>query len=197
MPEDPSDEEGEPIVRCPVEGCGAEKLSRGMHLHVLRSVGDGHGEQGEYPEGIDLENLEVVGRKEVNVDYPEEREAESVARLCPYCERPFKGKNGVLIHLGQMAGRKDHPQNASEVHEPTDFPVVKLDEDENVIAVVNSGVTSSDTGSAEQPDEEGESETPFATFSKDEVDKIYSTLSEAGVEDEDVKRILQRPYQHG
>ena len=197
MPEDPSDEEGEPIVRCPVEGCGAEKLSRGMHLHVLRSVGDGHGAQGEYPEGIDLENLEVVGRKEVNVDYPEEREAESVARLCPYCERPFKGKNGVLIHLGQMAGRKDHPQNASEVHEPTDFPVVKLDEDENVIAVVNSGVTSSDTGSAEQPDEEGESETPFATFSKDEVDKIYSTLSEAGVEDEDVKRILQRPYQHG
>ena len=197
MPEDPSDKEGEPIVRCPVEGCGAEKLSRGMHLHVLRSVGDGHGEQGAYPEGIDLENLEVVGRKEVNVDYPEEREAESVARLCPYCERPFKGKNGVLIHLGQMAGRKDHPQNASEVHEPTDFPVVKLDEDENVIAVVNSGVTSSDTGSAEQPDEEGGSETPFATFSKDEVDKIYSALSEAGVEDEDVKRILQRPYQHG
>lgn len=195
MPEDPSDEEGEPIVRCPVEGCGAEKLSRGMHLHVLRSVGDGHGEQGEYPEGIDLENLEVVGRKEVNVDYPQERETESVARLCPYCERPFKGKNGVLIHLGQMSGRKDHPSNASEVHEPTDFPVVKLDEDENVIAVVNSGVTSSDTGSAEQPDEEGGSETPFATFSKDEVDKIYSALSEAGVEDEDVKRILQRPYQ--
>lgn len=131
------DSDGERVVRCPVEGCNAEKLARGIHLHILRSVGDGHGDQGEYPEGVTLDDLEEVGREEVDVDYPDERASESVARICPYCQTPFKGKNGVLIHLGQMAGRKNHPENASEVHESTDFPVVELDADENIVSVVS------------------------------------------------------------
>ena len=133
----------EKVVKCPVDGCEAEKLSRGMHLHVLRSAGNGHGPQGDVPEHLDCENLEEVGTQEVEVNYPEERKTESVARLCPYCETPFKGKNGVLIHLGQVEGRKNHPTNASEVHEPGDFPVVELDEGENVVAVVEGRIPSS------------------------------------------------------
>ena len=126
----------ERVVRCPVEGCNAEKLSRGMHLHVLRSGGDGHGPSGEIPDHISFDHLETVGSKEVEVNYPDTRNVESVARLCPYCGKPFKGKHGVLIHLGQIKGRKNHPHNASEVHQSEDFPVVKLDENQNVIAVV-------------------------------------------------------------
>jgi len=49
----------------------------------------------------------------------------------------------VLIHLGQVEGRKNHPANASEVHEPGDFPVVELDEAENVVAVVEGRIPSS------------------------------------------------------
>jgi hypothetical protein len=48
----------------------------------------------------------------------------------------------VLIHLGQVAGRKNHPASASEVHEPDDFPVVELDDDENVVGVVSQRVES-------------------------------------------------------
>lgn len=131
----------EPTVRCPVEECDAERLSRGIYLHVRQSAGGGHGPQGEVPEHLDLDNLEVVGSKHVEVNYPEERVVEAVARLCPYCQRPYRGKHGVLIHLGQMAGRKDHPKNASEVHKPEDFPVVELDENDNIVAVVEGSLS--------------------------------------------------------
>jgi len=40
MSEDDRDgERGERVVRCPVEGCDAEHPSRGLHLHLMRSVG--------------------------------------------------------------------------------------------------------------------------------------------------------------
>jgi hypothetical protein len=133
----------ERVVKCPVEGCDAEKLARGIHLHVRMSSGDGHGPKGEVPDHIDFDNLEQVGTQEVELNYPEERQTESVARLCPYCGKPFRGKNGVLIHLGQVEGRKNHPANASEVHESSHFPVVELDEDENVVAVVEGRIPSS------------------------------------------------------
>jgi peptide subunit release factor 1 (eRF1) len=118
-------------------------LTRGLHLHVLRKNDETHGPQGEAPPGLHVDNAETVGSRPVEVDYPEERASEDVARLCPYCQTPFKGKNGVLIHLGQVAGRKNHPGNASVVHEPSDFPVVELDEDENVVAVVEGHILSS------------------------------------------------------
>ena len=126
----------ERVVKCPVDECDAEVLARGINLHILRSKGNGHGPQGEVPDGISLDHLETVGAREVELNYPEERKVESVARLCPYCGKPFKGKHGVLIHLGQIKGRKNHPHNASKVHQSEDFPIVKLDGNQNVIAVV-------------------------------------------------------------
>ena len=133
----------ERVVKCPVAGCDAEVLARGINLHILRSKGNGHGPQGEVPAGISLDHLETVGAREVELNYPEKRKVESVARLCPYCGKPFKGKHGVLIHLGQIKGRKNHPHNASNIHQSEDFPVVKLDENDNVIAVVEGDSPSS------------------------------------------------------
>jgi len=127
----------ERTVKCPVEGCDATPLARGINLHIMRSAGDGHGPQGEVPDDIDTDDLETVGAKEVEMDYPEERESEGIARLCPYCGTPFHGKNGVLIHLGQVAGRKNHPENAGEQHDPDDFPAVLLDDNQNILAVVD------------------------------------------------------------
>jgi hypothetical protein len=181
----------ERVVKCPVEGCDAEKLARGMHLHVLRSVGNGHGEQGEIPEEVSLDDLEEVGTQEVEVNYPAEREVESVARLCPYCGVPFRGKHGVLIHLGQVAGRKNHPPNASRVHEPEDFPVVELDEDENIVSVASSRPTTSpDSDAVEQ---ESDRSGVFAEFSKEEIDYLYEVIH-SETDDERAKNILQQAF---
>jgi hypothetical protein len=190
MSDEPS-RNAERVVKCPVEGCDAEKLARGMHLHVLRSVGNGHGEQGEIPDEVSLDDLEEVGTQEVEVNYPAEREVESVARLCPYCGVPFRGKHGVFIHLGQVAGRKNHPANASEVHEPEDFPVVELDDNENIVSVVSSRQveTPVSDGDEQEPDEPR----TFAAFTKEEVDYL-SSIIHSEVEDERAKRLLQRPY---
>jgi hypothetical protein len=193
MPEDNPEERGEKVVRCPVDGCDAEHPTRGLHLHLMRSVGEGHGPQGEYPD-IDVEDLEEVGRKTVDVDYPDERDSESVARLCPYCEKPFKGKNGVLIHLGLVEGRKNHPKGASAVHEPTDFPVVELDDDENIISVVSNPRAGEEAEYRENAGDGGDDGEAFATFSRAQMDYLYQAISEAGVEDEQVKMMLQRPY---
>jgi len=134
----------EKTVLCPVEGCDEEVLSRGLHLHVLRSTKDGHGKSNEVPPHVDLESAEPVGTEEVEMEYPEERESEGmegVKRLCPYCERPFRGKEGVMIHLGATAGRKNHPKDAPKRHNLDDFPIVRVDENKNVVEVVEEGTS--------------------------------------------------------
>lgn len=129
-------ENDERRVNCPVNGCDETPLARGVNLHVLRSAGGGHGPQGEVPAHISFDDLETVGTGRVAMDYPEERNNEQVARLCPYCEQPFRGKHGVMIHLGQVAGRKNHPEDAPKQHEPDDFAIVQLDDQENIVEVV-------------------------------------------------------------
>jgi hypothetical protein len=165
----------ERTVRCPVEGCEKTTLARGLHLHVMRSGGGGHGESGEIPENIKLEDAETVGTKEVTMDYPEKRDSETVARLCPYCERPFRGKHGVMIHLGQVAGRKNHPEDAPEHHEPEDFDIVHVDENENVIEVVEEG-TSMPSTERRQAGESG--------LDPDKVEEYIQSLRDEGREEE-------------
>jgi hypothetical protein len=184
MTDDDPEERGEKVVACPVEGCDSEHPSRGLHLHLMRSVGDGHGPQGETPD-VDVDDLTEVGRQEVDVDYPDERESESVVRLCPYCHNHFSGKEGVAIHLGLVEGRKNHPRNASDFHSPEDFPVVKLDEKENIISVIESGENTVDEGADEEV---------FATLRKSEVDTLYEAIREAGLENEQAGVILRRVY---
>lgn len=129
----------ERTVRCPVEGCDKVVLARALHLHVGRKVGDGHGTSNEIPEGVDLDSAEEVGTEQVEMEYPEHREAEDVQRLCPYCERPYNGKQGVMIHLGALEGKKNHPKDAAERHELDDFPIVRVDENQNVIETLEEG----------------------------------------------------------
>lgn len=190
MTENDREERGERVVRCPIEGCDAEHPSRGIHLHIMRSVGDGHGDQGDYP-AVNTDDLVEVGRKAVDVDYPDERESESVARLCPYCRQPFSGKEGVMIHLGLVAGRKGHPENASEVHDPDDFPRAERDADENLIGVVSSQQNCDAEGRGSLGKVESE-ESPFVTLSKSEVSYLCGVLNDAGVDDERVTMMLGR-----
>jgi len=121
----------ERTVRCPVDGCDATPLARGINLHLNRSSGDGHGELGEVPDHISTDSLETVGAREVEMDYPEERDNEEYARLCPYCNQTFSSAQGLMIHLGQTAGRKNHPTNPQDRHEISDFPRVEADADGN------------------------------------------------------------------
>lgn len=136
MPQTNKHSNEERTVKCPVEECDYEGLSRSLHLHVRQSSGDGHGPHGDIPESIDFDNLETVGTQKVEMDYPESREVEQVARQCPFCELVFNGKHGVMIHLGQTAGKKNHPEDAAQQVGEDDLPVVEVDEDQNIVNVV-------------------------------------------------------------
>ena len=129
----------ERTVQCPIEECSAEPLARGIHLHVRRSDGGGHGPCGEVPEGVDFNDLETVGERDVAMAYPEERDKETSPRLCPYCLKPFNGTKGVLIHLGQVAGQNMHPEDGSESVDARIFPAVRTDDLGQVTGVINEG----------------------------------------------------------
>ena len=128
----------ERTVRCPVEGCDDEVLARGINLHVMRSSGDGHGPKGDVPDHLSFEDLETIGKQDVEMDYPETRDNEKHARLCPYCSQVFLGIQGLTIHLGQTAGRKNHPENPKEKHDPSDFPQVRVDDKGNVLETIQT-----------------------------------------------------------
>jgi hypothetical protein len=168
----------EKTVRCPVEGCEKEVLSRGLHLHVSRSSGSGHGDQGEVPPNIDLGDADVVGSRSVEMEYPEERDSETVARLCPYCERPFRGKHGVMIHLGQVQGRKNHPEDAPKLHKPDDFAIVHVDENENVIEMVEEPTEMPSTERRREAEKEDES------LDVDDVKEYIEGLREQGLDEQ-------------
>jgi hypothetical protein len=171
----------EKTVRCPVEDCDEKVLARGLHLHIRQSAGNGHEESGEIPSGIDLDDAEAVGTREVEMEYPEKREGESVQRLCPYCERPFRGKQGVMIHLGTTAGRKNHPKDAVDRHELDDFPVVRVDENDNVTEVVEEGTS---LPSTERRQEQESGDTSLDSVSEDDIREHIQNLREQGLNDE-------------
>ena len=128
----------ERTVRCPVEGCEDEVLARGINLHVMRSSGEGHGPKGDVPDHLSFEDLETIGKQDVEMDYPESRDNEKHARLCPYCSQVFLGIQGLMIHLGQTAGRKNHPENPKKNHNPSDFPQVRVDDKGNVLETIQT-----------------------------------------------------------
>jgi hypothetical protein len=170
----------EKTVVCPVEGCESECLSRGLFLHINRSSGDGHGERGEVPADVSVEDAEEVGTREVEMDYPEERYSETVSRLCPYCERPFRGKHGVMIHLGQTAGRKDHPEDAPERWDLDDFAIVHVDENENVVEVVEEATQMPST----ERRQEGQDDSEAGNLDESNVREYIQGLYEQGLDEE-------------
>lgn len=125
----------EDVVKCPIEGCTHDGLSRGIHLHVMQSSGNGHGPHGDIPEHLDFGSLETVGEKNVEMKYPDEQETSETVRLCPFCGRAFQGYRGLKIHLGQKVGHGVHPVDAKDVAK-TDAPIAHVDDDMNVIEIV-------------------------------------------------------------
>ena len=75
------------------------------------------------------------------MDYPETRQTEQVGRQCPFCKKLFRGKQGVMIHLGRVAGDGSHPQNPKEDIESEKLAIVHLNEDGNVVEEVNEPTT--------------------------------------------------------
>ena len=112
--------------------------------------------------------------------YPDKRDTEQVARLCPYCDRPFRGKHGVMIHLGQTAGRKNHPKDPREKHNPEDFPVVQVDEHENVVKVVEEGAVMPSTERRIENEENDETD----SLDPDQVREYIEGLREQGLTEE-------------
>jgi hypothetical protein len=45
-----------------------------------------------------------------------------------------------LIHLRQLAGRQNHPEDAAEQHTVDDFPAVEVDERRNILSVADEPV---------------------------------------------------------
>jgi len=43
-----------------------------------------------------------------------------------------------MIHLGQTAGRKNHPEDPTDIHDPEDFPRVEVDDAGNVQTVADA-----------------------------------------------------------
>jgi hypothetical protein len=164
----------ENVVKCPVSGCDYEGLSRGIHLHIRQSAGGGHGDNGDVPENIDLNNLEVVGTEAVEMDYPEHRDVEDVARLCPYCGRAYTGFHGVKIHLGQKQGQGVHPEDATEI-EKEDAPIAKVDDDMNVIDIVESRSL--------MPSTKRRIESDSDTVKKEAVVNVVKLLEDQGMDD--------------
>jgi hypothetical protein len=171
----------ERTVRCPIEGCGAEILARGIHLHVRQSKGGGHSPQGEVPAGVDFQDLETVGSREVTMDYPDTRPTEGVSRLCPFCERPFQGKQGVMIHLGRQAGTGPHPNDAKDRVDAENLLVARIDEDGNMVEVVEDPSTAVMPSTRRRRErDENEKETVDAT----KVRTYIESLREQGLKEE-------------
>ena len=126
----------ERTVRCPINDCEYEGLARSLHLHVRQSSGDGHGPHGDIPDSFDIDDAETVGTQTVEMDYPDTREVDHTARQCPWCAQVFDGKQGAMIHIGQTAGQKNHPADASDQVDGDDLPIVELDDRGNIVDVI-------------------------------------------------------------
>lgn len=130
-------------VECPVESCDEEPLARGLFMHVFQTDDpdeEGHWPRYETPPDFDLEEIKVAGKDEVEMNYPDTVELEDVHYLDTYTGEAYEGKRGLMIHLGQMEGRKNFPEDVTDRHEAEDFPIVEVDEDGRVTNVVK-GVT--------------------------------------------------------
>jgi hypothetical protein len=84
----------------------------------------------------------------------------------------------VMIHLGQVAGRRNHPEEAAANHDVSDFPVVHVDDDGNVTEVVE------ETKALPEVD--------FAAPDKTPAESVGDMLREAGREDiaDEVEEVL-------
>lgn len=126
-------------VECPITGCGKEVTARGLNMHVFHTndpEGKGHYPKGETPPDFDPSAVEVIGEEEVEMDYPDHVDIEETEYLDTYTGKAYQGKRGLMIHLGQMAGQHNIPENVRDRHDADDFPLVETDENGNITEVI-------------------------------------------------------------
>jgi len=80
-----------------------------------------------------------------------------------------------MIHLGQMEGRKNHPENPKDKHDPDDFAIVHVDDDENVVEVVEENTSMPSTERRQEREE---------SLDPDEIRAYIEGLREKGLEEE-------------
>lgn len=126
-------------VECPIDGCDQTTTARGLNMHVFHTndpEGEGHYPGGETPPDFDAGAVEVVGKKEVEMDFPDEVDLEDKEYLDTYTGKAYQGKRGLMIHLGQMEGKHNIPEDVTDRHDAEEFPLVETDEDGNITEVV-------------------------------------------------------------
>jgi len=172
----------EPTVKCPVDGCDAEKLSRGIYLHVRQSKGGGHGPQGKVPDDLDLDGLETVGSRKVAMDYPARRETEETGRICPYCERTFRGTRGVMIHLGKRAGDGQHPKKPQEEIDAENLTTGPIDENQKTATLIQEQSIAPPSRRGREPDKvdslEEKIQTVIEEFRHEGKDEVANRLED-------------------
>jgi hypothetical protein len=136
----PSNRNKENQVKCPVEGCDAEPMKRGLYLHIFQTddpEGEGHGPRHTFPDWIDLDEITVTREKDVTINYPDTQNLDTDTKyLDTYTGKVYNGKRGLMIHFGQIAGKNNIPENITEIHSPDDFPIVEVDDNGNITKVI-------------------------------------------------------------
>lgn len=125
-------------VQCPIEGCEEQPTARGLHMHIFHTDdpdGQGHYPRFSVPPDFDPDDIEVVGKREVTMDYPDSVELEDTEYLDTYTGKSYQGKRGLMIHLGQMEGKENIPEDVTDRHDADDFPIVETDENGNITKV--------------------------------------------------------------
>jgi hypothetical protein len=108
-----------------------------MHIFQTNDIeGQGHHPRGEIPEYISEEEIKVTGKSEVEMDYPEIQDLSEAMYLDTYTGKAYQGRRGLMVHLGQRAGKDNIPEDVTKRHEPDDFPIVKVDDDGNITEVI-------------------------------------------------------------
>jgi len=130
----------ENTVKCPV--CGETVSKRGLFMHVWStddSEGRGHGRDGDVPDGLELNEVEVVGSEEIKMDYPDTQDLGDTEYFDTYTGRSYEGKRGIMVHLGQVKGEHNIPADVTDRFNAEDFPIVETDDDGNIIDVIQPG----------------------------------------------------------
>lgn len=107
-------------------------------MHIFQTDdpdGEGHYPRFEIPPYLVKDDLKVTGDEKVTIDYPDEQDLEEIYYLDTYTGKAYKGKRGLMVHLGQLAGKNNIPEDITDRHDADDFPVVDIDDDGNVTEV--------------------------------------------------------------
>lgn len=129
---------------CPVKGCDREIVKRGLFMHIFQTEdpeGEGHYPKYDVPPYIDVEEVKITGTKNVDMDYPETQDIGDVHYMDTYTGKAYQGKRGLMVHLGQLAGRENIPEDVTKRHDADDFPIVEVDDDGNITEVIEEGST--------------------------------------------------------